>query len=228
MQNAFGFDGRIIRCHSTGTAFTRIMLIGNGTILLLFLINAIFRGAGDAAIAMRCLWLGNIINLILDPCFIFGLGPFPELGVMGAAVATTTGRGIAVLYQLYRLSRKDSRIQIHRSQLRLDPSVMFSMIRISGSGILQALINTTSWIGLIRILSGFGSAAVAGYTIGIRIVIFAIFPSWGLSNAAATLVGQNLGAGKPDRAEKAVWLTCRYNFFFLGSVCLLFELFAGS
>jgi putative MATE family efflux protein len=212
---------------STGSSFTRIMLAGNANILLLFLINAIFRGAGDASIAMRCLWLGNIINLILDPCFIFGLGPFPKLGVMGAAVATNTGRGIAVLYQLYRLTRKDSRVRIHRAQLRLNLAVMSSMIRISGSGILQMLINTTSWLGLIRILSGFGSAAVAGYTIGIRIVIFAILPSWGMSNAAATLVGQNLGAEKPDRAEKAVWKTCQYNFLILGSVGLIFELFAG-
>ena len=226
-ERLLGLMGATSEVIATGTSFTRIMLFGNGTIVLLFLINAIFRGAGDAAIAMRCLWLGNIINIILDPCLIFGLGPFPELGVTGAAVATTTGRGAAVLYQFYRLSRRDSRIVIHRSNLRLDPSVMLSMIRISGSGILQALINTTSWIGLIRILSGFGSTAVAGYTVGIRIVIFAILPSWGLSNAAATLVGQNLGAGKPERAEKAVWLTCRYNFFFLGSVCLLFELFAG-
>jgi putative MATE family efflux protein len=222
-----GLMGASSEVVATGTPYTRIMLIGNGTIVLLFLINAIFRGAGDAAIAMRCLWLGNIINIILDPLLIFGLGPFPELGVTGAAVATTTARGTAVLYQLYRLSKKDSRIAIHRSNLRLDPSVMVSMIRISGTGILQMLINTSSWIGLIRILSGFGSAAVAGYTVGIRIVIFAILPSWGLSNAAATLVGQNLGAKKPDRAEKAVWLTCRYNFFFLGSVCLLFEFFAG-
>lgn len=212
---------------STGSSFTRIMLAGNANILLLFLINAIFRGAGDASIAMRCLWLGNIINLILDPCFIFGLGPFPKLGVMGAAVATNTGRGIAVLYQFYRLTRKDSRVRISRAHLRLDPAVMFSMIRISGSGILQMLINTTSWLGLIRILTGFGSAAVAGYTIGIRIVIFAILPSWGMSNAAATLVGQNLGAQKPDRAEKAVWKTCKYNLICLGSVGLIFELFAG-
>ena len=208
----------------TGSSFTKIMLAGNINILLLFLINAIFRGAGDASIAMRCLWLGNIINLILDPCFIFGLGPFPKLGVMGAAVATNTGRGIAVLYQLYRLSRKDSRVKISRAQLRLDPAVMFSMIRISGSGILQMLVNTTSWLGLIRILSGFGSDAVAGYTIGIRIVIFAILPSWGMANAAATLVGQNLGAQKPDRAEKAVWKTCQYNFICLGLVSLMFEI----
>ncbi|MCI0612105.1 MATE family efflux transporter [bacterium] len=212
---------------STGSSFTRIMLAGNANILLLFLINAIFRGAGDASIAMRCLWLGNIINLILDPCFIFGLGPFPKLGVMGAAVATNTGRGIAVLYQLYRLSRNDSRVKIHRAQLRLDPAVMFSMIRISGSGILQMLVNTTSWLGLIRILSSFGSEAVAGYTIGIRIVIFAILPSWGMSNAAATLVGQNLGAQKPDRAEKAVWKTCQYNCICLVLVGLMFEVFAG-
>ncbi|HSE42267.1 MAG TPA: MATE family efflux transporter [Acidobacteriota bacterium] len=226
-ERLLGLMGASSEVVIAGTSYTRIMLLGNGTILLLFLINAIFRGAGDAAIAMRCLWLGNIINLILDPCFIFGLGFFPELGVTGAAVATTTARGTAVLYQFYRLSRKDSRVVIHRQNLRLDPPVMFTMIRISGTGILQSLINTTSWIGLIRILSGFGSAAVAGYTVGIRIVLFAILPSWGMSNAAATLVGQNLGAKKPERAESAVWLTCRYNLFFLGAICLLFEAFAG-
>lgn len=226
-ERLLGLMGASPEVISTGSGFTRIMLAGNASIMLLFLINAIFRGAGDAAIAMRCLWLGNIINLILDPCFIFGLGPFPKLGVTGAAVATNTGRGIAVLYQFYKLAQKDSRIKIHRSQVRLSPSVMLSMIRISGSGILQALINTTSWLGLIRILSGFGSAAVAGYTIGIRIVIFAVLPSWGMSNAAATLVGQNLGAKKPERAEKAVWKTCQYNFLFLGSVGLLFEVLAG-
>jgi len=209
-----------------GWRFTAIMLGANVVILLLFLINAIFRGAGDATMAMRSLWIANIFNLMLDPCFIFGLGPFPRLGVTGAAVSTTCGRSLGVLFQLWTLSRGRGRVVIRRRHLRLQPASMLRLLRISGNGILQVLIGTASWTGLVRILSSFGSAALAGYTIGIRIVVFAILPSWGLSNAAATMVGQNLGAGKPDRAERSVWKAAFYNMIFLGCVGLLFILFA--
>ena len=211
---------------AVGSGYTRICLGGSCAVLLLFLNNAIFRGAGDAAIAMRLLWVSNIINLILDPCLIFGWGPFPKLGVTGAALATFTGRSIAVIYQFYRLLKGTDRIRVLVRQIRVQFDVLWRLVRVSFTGILQFAIAHTSWIGLVRIVSTFGAAAIAGYTIAIRIVIFVILPSWGLSNAAATLVGQNLGAQKPERAEKAVWRTGVYNMIFLGAVGVLFILFA--
>ena len=207
---------------ATGTGYARIALGGCGAIVMLFLNNSIFRGAGDAAIAMRLLWVSNILNLILDPCLIFGLGPFPRMGVTGAALATFSGRSIGVLYQFYRLMKGTERLRIPPRLLRLNPRVMWRLIRVSLTGILQFAIANTSWIGLVRIVSFFGSAALAGYTIAIRIVIFVILPSWGLSNAAATLVGQNLGAGHPQRAEQAVWRTGLYNMLVLGLIGVVF------
>jgi putative MATE family efflux protein len=211
----------------SGSGFTRVMLGGNITIVLLFMLNAVFRGSGDAAIAMRVLWLGNMLNIVLGPCFIFGPGPFPELGVVGAAVATNIGRGTAVVYQLVTLLSGRGRVQVQARHLRFDRSIMASVLRLSASGTFQILIGTASYVGLVRILSVFGSAALAGYTIGIRIILFALLPAFGLSNAAATMVGQNLGAGRPDRAERAVWTAARYNMMFLGSLGAFFLLAAG-
>ena len=210
----------------TGTGFTRTMLGGNATVLLLFLINAVFRGAGDAAIAMRVLWFGNAINILLGPCLIFGLGPFPELGLTGAAVATNIGRGSAVLFQLWALARRSERVRIGTRHLRIIPSTMWQLVRLSGTGMLQVLIGTASWIALVRVLSTFGSSALAGYAISIRVVLFTLLPAWGLSNAAATMVGQGLGAKKPERAERAVWIAGGYNLVFLGSVGVLYFIFA--
>jgi len=209
-----------------GGGFTRLMLGGNLTVFLIFLINAVFRGAGDAAIAMRTLWLANALNIVLGPCFIFGWGPFPELGVAGAAVATNTGRGVGVLYQLYCLARRSGALRIGRQHLGIDGAVMGNLIRIASSGVGQLLISTTSWIGLTKLMSPFGSRALAGFAVAMRVVMFAILPAWGLSNAAATLVGQNLGAKQPERAEAAVWTAARYNLYFLGSLGLVFVIFA--
>jgi putative MATE family efflux protein len=208
--------------------YTQVMFAGNATVTLLFLNNAIFRGAGDPAIAMRMLWIGNGINIVMDPVLIFGLGPFPELGVTGAAVATNIGRGTAVALQLWTMWSGRSRIHVRSRHLRLVPAVMWNVCRLSGSGFLQILIDTSSYIGLVRVISTFGSDALAGYTIGIRIVIFAILPSWGLSNAAATMVGQALGAQKPERAEQSVWTAGKYNALVLGVLSVFFVAFAPS
>jgi len=211
---------------AVGGNYARIALGGCGAIIMLFLNNAIFRGAGDAAIAMRLLWVSNIINLILDPLLIFGIGPFPHMGVTGAALATCTGRSIGVLYQFYRLMKGTERIRILVRHLRINTRVMTKLARVSLTGMVQFAIANASWIGLVRIVSLFGSAAVAGYTVAIRIVVFFILPAWGLSNAAATLVGQNLGAGKPERAEQAVWRAGLFNMIFLGSLGVFFVIFA--
>ena len=205
-----------------GYQYTQILIGGNTTIVLLFLINAIFRGAGNASYAMWVLIFSNALNIILDPLFIFGIGPFPELGVKGAAVATTIGRGSAVILQLLLLWLGKSRVQLALRHLKLQLAIVSNLVRISWGGIGQFLIGTSSWVFLMRIMSEFGSEVLAGYTIAIRIVIFCLMPAWGLSNAAATLVGQNLGANAPDRAAKAVWQTSKYNALFMGTLSILF------
>lgn len=207
---------------AVGTTFARIMLGGEVTVILLFLLNAGFRGAGDPAIAMRVLWISNAINIVLGPLLIFGVGPLPELGVTGAAIGTTVGRGIGALLAFRAMTTPGHRLHLRAHHFGFDAKVMGTMLRIASSATLQFLIGTASWIGLVRIIAGFGSVALAGYTIAIRIVIFAILPSWGLSNAAATIVGQGLGAGKPERSEAGVWTACRYNLIFLGILGVIF------
>lgn len=207
-------------------AFTRILLGCNASVVMLYLVNAVFRSAGDAAIAMRVLWLANAINIILAPTLVFGWGPFPKMGIVGAAVATTIGRSTGALFAISRLFRDGSRIRIRRPHFALDPALIARVVNLSSAATFQVFIGMASWIGLVRILAGFGSDALAGYTIGMRIVIFALLPSFGLANAAATMVGQALGAGKPDRAEQAVWTAGRYSAVFLGLVGLLFVIFA--
>ncbi|MDJ0655519.1 MAG: MATE family efflux transporter [Xanthomonadales bacterium] len=205
----------------TGSGYTSWLLGGGGTIGFIFLINAIFRGAGDASIAMRALLLANSINIVLDPLLIYGVGPFPEMGVAGAAVATTIGRGVGVAYQLYALFGHGGKLHLHWSGLGLDPGVLKRLLKVSLGGMSQFLIGTSSWIFIVRIVASYGSDAVAGYTIAIRIFSVTFLPAWGLSNAAATLVGQNLGANRPQRAERSVWRCTWYNTVFLTAVAIL-------
>jgi len=209
---------------TVGSSYTMWMLVGNLSIVALFLINAIFRGAGNAAVAMHSLWIANILNMILDPILIFGFGPITAMGVEGAAIATNIGRGAGVLYQLYFLATSKGIVKIHRQNILLDWSVIVQLIKLSVGNIVQFFIPTISWLFLGRILITFGSSVYAGYQIAIRVIIFTILPSWGMANAAATLVGQNLGAGQPDRAEKSVWMTGRLNMFFLGMMSIVFFL----
>jgi putative MATE family efflux protein len=219
-----GATGEVL---AVGTTYTTILISGCASVVFLFLGNAVFRGAGDPGVAVRVLWTGNLINLILDPCLIFGLGPFPELGLTGAAVATVTGRSLAVALQLRYLASGRSRIRVERRHLRLQPAVMAKLLRVSWGGIVQYLAETGAWVALMRVMALFGDVALAGYTVAIRVVIFTFLPSWGLSNAAATLVGQHLGAGQPDEAERSVWLTARYNVLFLGPIGLVFLAIPG-
>ena len=211
---------------ATGTTFARVMLGGSVTAFLLFVVNATFRGAGDAAVPMRVMWLANGINIVLGPMLIFGIGPLPALGVTGAAVATTIGRGTGLLFAIANLVRGSGNLRVRREHIVFEPATMLSMLKLSVNGTFQVLVGSLSWIVLVRFMAVFGSAAMAGYTIAVRMVIFAMLPAWGLGNAAATMVGQALGANNPDRAAKAVWTAARFNVVFLGLMGLLFAVAA--
>ncbi|GAB4371033.1 MAG: MATE family efflux transporter [Bryobacter sp.] len=214
------------RITDLGANYAKITFGASYAVLFLFVINAIFRGAGDAAIAMRVLWIANALNLVLDPCLIFGWGPFPALGLEGSAVATATGRTVGVGYQLWCLTRPGGRFQLHWRHMRPEPELLRGIWKVSFPGMFQYFVATASWVALARIVAQFGSVATAGYTIAIRIIVMTIMPSWGLGGAAATLVGQNLGAGKPDRSERATWLCGFYNMVFLGLVSVVFIAYA--
>ena len=220
-----GADAEVV---ATGSGFTAVLIGGSGSILFLFLLNAAFRGAGDAPVALRALMLANGINIVLDPCLIFGLGPFPELGVTGAGIATTIGRSIGVAYLGYYLFTDYGRLRLKRQHMRLAPKLIRRLLYISIGGIGQFLIATSSWIAIMRIVALYGSAPIAAYTIALRMIEFAILPAWGLGNAAATLVGQNLGAGKPDRAARTTWQAARYNVAFMTILGILLLILAPT
>lgn len=211
-----------------GTMFMRIMLGGNAVIVFIFLLNAIFRGAGDAAVAMRVLLLANGLNIILSPCFVFGVGFFPELGVTGAAVGTTIGRGCGVLFAAWHMFRPGGRIHVHRESWRFDPKLLWKLLKLSSTAMFQFLIATASWSALVRVVAVFGSDALAGYGIALRVIMFALLPALGLSNAAATMVGQNLGAGKPERSEAAVWRAAAFNGAFYLTIGMVFIFFSHA
>jgi putative MATE family efflux protein len=225
-RDILGLLGAEPQVVENGVPFMRIMLGGNAVVVFIFLLNAIFRGAGDAAIAMRVLWFANLLNIVLAPCFIFGVWIFPELGVTGAAVGTTIGRGLGVSYALWCLFRGGKRFEIRREHWKPDTELLGRIVRLSATAVFQFLIGTASWSILVRVIAGFGSVAIAGYIIGLRVIIFALLPALGLANAAATLVGQNLGAGNPERAERAVWTAAFFNAAFYGALGLAFIIFA--
>jgi putative MATE family efflux protein len=211
-----------------GSGYTKLSLGSNLIVILIFLINGIFRGAGDATLAMRTLLISNSLNIVLDPMLIFGIGPFPELGIEGAALATVLGRATGIIYQLYHLNKGKGLIKIHKNNWQFKPDIVFRLVKLSAGVTAQFIISSASWIFLMRIMSTFGSIALAGYTVAIRIVIFTLLPAWGFSNAAATMVGQNLGANQPERAEKSVWRTGYFNMLFMGSVMIIFFAFGNE
>lgn len=224
LLRGMGADAKVIE---VGSAFTRTLMGGSASVFLLFLLNAVFRGAGDASVAMRSLWLANAINIVLCPTFIYGFGPIPAMGVQGSAIATTIGRSTGVLFQLFMLTSGRGRLHVQPHHWKFKPDVMLRLVRISITGIAQVLVSSASWIGLMRLMATFGTAALAGYMMAVRTIVVTILPAWGMANAAATLVGQNLGAKKPDRAERSVMLAGLLNMSFLGCIGLIFFFLAG-